>query len=375
METKKLGFGLMRLPQLDRDDAKSIDMEHARRMVDLFLERGFTYFDTAYPYHGGQSEPAFRKLVVERYPRESFTVTSKMPCWEIKSSDDLERIFNEQLERCGVEYFDYYWLHALNKNTFAEMERLGGFDFVMRMKDEGKIRHPGFSFHDDSATLERILAAHHHQMEIVQLQINYIDWDDTTVEARNCYEICQKYGKPVVVMEPVKGGSLATVPEAVEEMFRRRNPDDSPASWAIRYVASLPGVMMVLSGMSTIEQVDDNTSFMSDFRPLDDEEKAIIDTAAGIIKKTIEVPCTACHYCTDGCPMDIAIPEYFAIYNTIKRFGHEQQWMDTSTYYRNLSITHGKASDCLACGQCEAHCPQQISIIDTLTKVAEVFEQ
>lgn len=374
MAAKKLGFGLMRLPQVDSNDPQSIDIEAMKRMVDLFIERGFTYFDTAYPYHGGKSELAFRETVSRRYPREAFTVTDKMPCWDVNSADDLERIFNEQLEKCGVDYFDYYWLHALNKSYLATMERVGGFDFIVRKAAEGKIKHPGFSFHDDSATLEKILHDHAHQVEIVQLQINYLDWEDPAIEARRCYEICERYGKKVVVMEPVKGGSLAHVPDAVAEMMKRHSPQASPASWALRYAASLPNVMMVLSGMSNLAQVDDNTAVMKDFAPLDDEERAIINTATGIIKDTIAVPCTACHYCTDGCPMNIAIPEYFAIYNTIKQFGKEQQWMDTSTYFSNLSHTRGVPSACIQCGQCEEHCPQHISIIANLQKVAEVFE-
>lgn len=370
---KKLGFGLMRLP-LTSSDMSEIDLEQMKVMVDMFMSRGFTYYDTAYPYHGGKSELAFREAVVKRYPRDSFTVTDKMPCWEINNEADLERIFNEQLERCGVDYFDYYWLHALNKSYYATMERVGGFDFIMSKKQEGKIRHTGFSFHDDSELLERILKEHGHQVEVVQLQINYIDWEDPTVESRNCYEICERYGKPVVVMEPVKGGSLARVPEAVEQMFKREEPDMSVASWAVRYAASLPNVMMVLSGMSNIAQMDDNSGYMQDFKPLDEHQLDVIKTAAGIIKKSIAIPCTACHYCTDGCPMQIAIPEYFAIYNTIEQFGKEEQWLDTSTYYSNLSHSHGKASDCIECGQCEEHCPQHIAIIDNLKKVADTFE-
>lgn len=374
MDVKKLGFGLMRLPQTDPDDPTSIDMEHSRRMVDLFMERGFTYFDTAYPYHGGQSEIAFRELVAKRYPRKSFTVTSKMPCWSVSTADDLERIFNEQLAKCGVEYFDYYWLHALNRSYYATMERVDGFGFLERKKRDGKIRHTGFSFHDESALLEEILAKHGEQVEIVQLQINYLDWEDPTIEAHTCYDICDRYGKQVVVMEPVKGGSLAQVPDAVREMFENALPGMSAASWAVRYAASMPRVMMVLSGMSTLEQVDDNTSYMQDFRPLNDDECRLVEQAAGIIKEAIAVPCTACHYCTDGCPMTIAIPEYFALYNTIKQFGAERQGINTNTYYGVLGKTHGRASDCIACGQCEEHCPQHIPIIDTLRLVADTFE-
>lgn len=363
----------MRLPLVPGGDNSQIDIEAFKRMVDVFMERGFTYFDTAYPYHGGRSEYAFREAVARRYPRERYTVTDKMPCWEVHTEADLERIFNEQLERCGVDYFDYYWLHALNYDRVALMDRVDGWGFIARKKAEGKIRHIGFSFHDESKLLEQLLRDHP-EAECVQLQINYLDWDDPTIEARRCYEMCEAAGKKVIVMEPVKGGSLANVPEQVETLFRDHAPEASAASWAIRYAASLPAVMMVLSGMSTPEQVDDNTGFMKEFVPLDDEERDIVQRATAVIKQSIAVPCTACHYCTDGCPQDIPIPEYFSIYNTLCRYGRAQQWMNTSTYYGVLSQTHGRASDCIECGQCEEQCPQHIAIIDNLKKVSQEFE-
>jgi len=361
----------MRLPLVNPDDPASIDIEKFKLMADKYLESGFTYFDTAYPYHGGASETALREAVVKRHPRESFTVTSKMPVWAIKEPDDLERIFNEQLEKCGLDYFDYYWLHALNHERVEAMERMDGWGFIARKKAEGRIRHIGFSYHDDSALLAQILDKHP-EAEYVQLQINYLDWDSPAIEAQTCYDLCVKHGKPVIVMEPVKGGSLARVPQDVERLFKGYNPDASPASWAIRYCASLPGVMTVLSGMSNMEQLDDNMSYMQDFQPLNDEEQDIIARAKNIISDAIAVPCTACHYCTDGCPQHIAIPEYFNLYNNVQQF--PEQKGNCKLYYDLLAKNHGKASECIECGQCEAQCPQHIHIIDNLKLVAQAFE-
>ena len=361
----------MRLPLVNPDDQSSIDIETFKAMADRFIERGFTYFDTAYPYHGGKSEEALREVVVKRYPREAFTVTSKMPVWAINEEGDMEHIFNEQLEKCGVDYFDYYWLHALNRERVEVLDRMDGWGFIARKKAEGKIRHIGFSFHDVSSLLAEILE-NHPEMEYVQLQINYLDWESPAIESRVCYELCEKHGKPVIVMEPVKGGSLAHVPEAVEKLFKDYNPDASPASWAIRYCASLPNVLTVLSGMSNMEQLEDNTGYMQDFQPLNDEEQGIIDLAKNIISNSIAIPCTACRYCSEGCPQQIAIPEYFSLYNTMKQFPELKG--NSKLYYDLVSKSHGKASECIECGQCEAQCPQHIDIIDKLKVITQTFE-
>jgi len=363
----------MRLPLLDSNDNTSIDIEQLKDMVDLFMQRGFTYFDTAYPYHNGHSETAIREALVKRYPRDSFTLTDKLPCWLINDADDMERIFNEQLERCGVDYFDYYWVHALRQSYYDVIQRVDGFGFIARKQAEGKIRHIGFSFHDDPQLLEQILTDHP-ESEYVQLQINYLDWESPNIKAHECYDLCCKHGKPVIVMEPVKGGALARVPDQVQQLFGNLRPDASPASWAIRYCASLDNVMVVLSGMSDMTQVADNTRYMQHFEPLTSDEQAAVATAADIINQGIAIPCTACHYCTDGCPMHIAIPEYFATYNTLKQFG-QRHFINCKTYFDSARKTHGAPSECIECGQCEDACPQHLHIIDSLKLVAEAFEQ
>ena len=367
---KKLGFGLMRLPITDEENPQSIDLELVNKMVDYYLERGFTYFDTAYPYHQGMSEVATRKALVERYPREAFILADKMPTFLVTQTGDYEKFFHEQVERCGVTYFDYYMLHNLGEKNYANTLRHGGFEFMKKLKAEGKAKQIGLSFHDKAELLDRILTDHP-EMEFVQLQINYIDWDSESIEARKCYEVAVKHQKPIIVMEPVKGGSLAAVPEEANKLFKTYHPEWSAASWAIRFGASLDHVFMVLSGMSTYEQVIDNVSFMENFSPLNEEEQKIIQKATEIIKHSIAIPCTVCQYCVDDCPMNIPIPKYFSLYNDQQQFrlvpAHKN-------YYMNLSQVHGKASDCIGCKQCENHCPQHIDIVEQLQKVAEVFD-
>ena len=371
---KKLGFGLMRLPVTDPQDQKSINMPELYKMVDTFLERGFTYFDTAYMYHDHQSEIAIREALVKRHPRDSFTLTTKLPVSMCKEQGDQERIFEEQRQKCGVEYFDYYLLHNLNSRNLDTAESFDAFGFQERLLAEGKIRHMGFSFHDKADVLDRILTEHPEE-EFVQLQINYLDWESERVQSRLCYETAIRHGKKVIIMEPVKGGALAKLPEEAEELLKAADSDASVASWAVRFAAGLPGVHVVLSGMSDLAQLEDNTSYMADFRPLTEEQREMLFKCADIINNYTAVPCTACRYCTEGCPMGIEIPDILALYNAHMKAKMLRSWSDSSKErYQEFVSTHARASDCVKCRQCEGICPQHLPVVDTLEEIARIFE-
>lgn len=372
MKTKKLGFGLMRLPLLDANDASKIDVELTKKMVDVFLERGFTYFDTAWMYCGFQSENAVKEVLVDRYPRDAFTLATKLHAEYIHTKEDRDKIFQEQLRKTGVEYFDYYLLHDVRVEHYKIYNELDCFQWLLDKKEKGLVKNIGFSFHDKAELLDQILTLHP-EMDFVQLQINYLDWDSEEVQSGKCYEVAKKHGVPVIVMEPVKGGTLAKVPSSAEKLFQACHPDWSASSWAIRFAASLENVMMVLSGMSNLEQVLDNTEYMSDFQPLNEKEKNTIQEVFEQMQKTVAIPCTACSYCTEGCPQNIAIPKYFSLYNAAQQ-KPEEEVSKQKEGYEALTLHFGKASDCIACGQCEGVCPQHLPIIEDLKNVADYFE-
>ena len=366
-DVPKLGFGLMRLPKLS---SGKIDIEQTKEMVDLFMDAGLTYFDTAYVYDGGESEKAAKAALVDRYPRERFTLATKMCAWSgAHDAESAKQQFYTSLERTGAGYFDYYLLHALQKEHYKKYEENGLWDFVKEQKEKGLIRHWGFSFHATPAILDELLTDHP-DAEFVQLQINYADWEDPAVASRACYEVARKHGKSVIVMEPVKGGRLAVPPKEVLAVLKEADPEVSAASWAIRYAASLEGIITVLSGMSDTAQMKDNLSYMKDFRPLDEEEQAVIRKAQEALGRIDQIPCTECHYCTAGCPKQIPIPEIFAARNKQLLWG---QIEEGRAAYQKLAATGAVAADCIACGQCESACPQQIPVIQRLADCAKVF--
>ncbi|MCI8417990.1 MAG: 4Fe-4S dicluster domain-containing protein [Lachnospiraceae bacterium] len=362
----KLGFGLMRLPMLGEE----VDLEQTKQMVDLFLEKGFTYFDTAYGYLGGKSEAAAKVALVDRYPRDAYQLATKLPAWMAKSREEATNMFQISLDRTGAGYFDFYLLHNLGADRIQYFEEYGIWDFLKDKKEKGLIKHLGFSFHDKAVLLDELLDKHP-EIEFVQLQINYADWDSETIQSRKCYETARKHGKPVIIMEPVKGGSLARLPEGPGAIFHEANPDASLPSWAIRYAASLEGIITVLSGMSTLEQMQDNLSYMEHFKPLTQAEHETVKKAQAELARIPQIPCTGCDYCRKGCPQQVLIPNMFRSMNNYLVYNNLQ---GARSNYAFETRNGGKASLCVECGQCESVCPQHISIIEELKRIVTTLE-
>lgn len=362
---KNFGFGCMRLPMKDGE----VDTEETSRMVDTFLENGFNYFDTAHGYLDGKSELALKDCLTGRYPRDRYLLTNKLTNSFFQKQEDIRPFLESQLEACGVAYFDFYLMHAQNAEVFKYFKECRAYETAFEMKAEGKIRHVGLSFHDRPEVLEQILTEYP-QIEVVQIQFNYVDYDNPTVQSRACYEVCRKFGKPVIVMEPVKGGNLVNLPEKAAEILRELH-GGSLASYAIRFAAGFPGIRMVLSGMSSLAQMQDNISYMKNFVPLNKRELAAIEDVQEVFNGLHLIPCTACRYCTDGCPQHIAIPDLFATMNSKKLY---KDW--NADYYYGMHTGPGRrASDCLKCGKCEKACPQHLPIRQLLEDVAKEFEK
>ena len=370
---KKLGFGLMRLPLTDPENKASIDLEQTKQMVDSFLEQGFTYFDTAWMYCKFESERATKEALVNRHDRNSYTLATKLHAGYLKCAEDRDRIFNEQRQKTGAEYFDYYLLHAISRELYPIYEQYDCFEWLKEKKKAGLVKHIGFSFHDTADVLEQILTEHP-EMEFVQLQINYLDWESEGIQSRLCYETAVRHGVPVIVMEPVKGGTLASLPPAAEKLLKKLHPDWSIPSWAIRFAASLDNVFMVLSGMSNMDQLTDNTAYMQSFEKLTQEELDAIHRVVDILNSGSAIACTNCAYCVDGCPMSIPIPTYFSLYNTDLQEKWDEGWTPQGTYYSNLATEQSRADSCIACGHCETVCPQHLPIMRYLKEVVEHFE-
>lgn len=363
---KNFGFGFMRLPM----QGEEVDIAETTKMVDFFLENGFNYFDTAHGYLSGKSEKALKTCLTSRHSRDSYILTDKLTGSFFEKQEDIRPFFESQLEACGVQYFDFYLMHAQNASVYKKFKSCKAYETALELKNEGKIKHFGISFHDTAEVLDMILSENP-QIEVVQIQFNYLDFDDVAVQSRKCYEVCRKYNKPVIVMEPVKGGRLASlVPEAEKALTELKG--GSPASYAVRFAAGFDGVMMVLSGMSNMEQMRDNISFMKDFKPLNETEKRAVNRVVEIMRSQQFIPCTSCRYCTDGCPKHISIPDLFACMNAKKQ---HKDW-NSDFYYNDVyTKNNGKASDCIKCGRCEEACPQHLEIRKLLEMVAEQFEK
>ncbi len=369
---KKLGFGLMRLPLIDGNFSQ-IDKKQLCEMIDVFMENGFQYFDTAWFYHNGQSEAAVKECLVDRYPRSAFLLADKMPISLINGENELEDYFNKQLERCGVDYFDYYLVHNIGGIRRKKAEDFHVFEFISQKKKAGLVKKMGFSFHDNAEMLDEILTTHP-EIDFVQIQLNYLDWETDAIQSRKCYETAEKHNKPVIVMEPIKGGTLSYMPKQAENILLSLHNNWSVSSWALRFAMSFDNVMVVLSGMSSLEQIKENIITAESQEPFGKEEFSCVQKAADIIKETAVIPCTGCAYCIQKCPKNIAIPKFFSLYNVDVIEPETKTWTAQSLLYAHYSEQYGKASACIGCGQCEKMCPQNIPIRNWLKEVAARFE-
>ncbi len=362
---KNFGFGCMRLPMTDGE----VDITEFNKMVDAFMTAGFNYFDTAHGYLGGKSETALRASLTSRYPRESYVLTNKLSWNFFEKQEDIRPLLEEQLAACGVDYFDFYLMHAQSSSNFEKYRSCRAYETAFELKKEGKIRHVGISFHDSAEFLDMILSTYP-EIEIVQIQFNYIDLEDDVIQSRKCYEVCRKHNKPMIVMEPVKGGGLVTVPKKAGELFDALG-GGSYASYAIRFAAGYEGVEMVLSGMGSLSMVEDNISFMKDFKPLTDKEKDTIARVVDIIRSQPLIPCTDCKYCTERCPKSIPIPALFSCMNDKTKL---ENWRANYNYQKHTA-NGGRASECIKCGVCESACPQKLPIRRLLEEVSAEFDK
>lgn len=367
--TSKMGFGCMRLPLLDKNDPKSIDMPQFEQMVDAFMEAGNTYFDTAFVYHEGESEVALGKALVARYPRESFTIATKCLAWALPNKEAAQECLDVSLKRLGTDYVDYYLLHNVGGKRTAKFDEYDMWDFAQEQKAAGKIRYVGFSIHDDAECLDRLLTAHP-EMDFVQLQVNYLDWDDPKFDAKRLMEVAAAHGKPVIIMEPARGGVLCKLPEDIVDIFEEAKPGSTPAEWAYRFCWNLPNVIAVLSGMSTINQARENLASYRDNKPFDDSERAALEKVMNELRSMASVPCTACGYCIEGCPSHVKIPDIMALLN-LEEMTHDRDFVKGLYSWQ---AAEGRASECIKCGACEDMCPQGIGIIEQLERAAEQYE-
>lgn len=370
---KKMGFGLMRLPQTDKDKPETINQEQVNKMTELFLEKGYTYFDTAYPYHNGKSEIALKEAL-KNHHRESYIVADKLPIFAITKEEEVEPIFKEQLERCGVEYFDYYLLHNISPFSEAGYIDVDSYKFLKQQKDAGKIKKLGFSSHGDANYIEKYLQKYP-DMDFIQLQINYLDWESQTIESKKCYEVAKKHDLEVIVMEPLKGGFLANIPEDANDLIKKFNPTLTPVELALRFVANLDNVFMVLCGVSSYKQMEENIEIFENMQPLSKEELDLIKQVSELINSKITVPCTKCNYCINECPVNINIPYVFDLYNSEKLLNEDGFTTYQVTYINYMkNKKNGPASACIDCGKCVEKCPQQINIPQVMKDVVESLE-